>query len=368
MTADGYNWTLANAKAYSAKYGYVEVGAQYRVTDGKTRLFITLNDGRVEPQLGLGINGSVDVDWGDGSAHDTMTGSAVGTTVYQVHKYARAGNYIITLTVTGSARLNGIAGKSYILSGEGSFQVYLSSLIGFYCGVGMSFGSQAFQQCNNMRYCMLVKEITTLPTQMFQGCDSLEAFVAPLMCTTTDYYVFYNCIQLKTFIFSQSFDTINGYTFYACRFAKISLPESLTSIGGYAYQVNRALALVSVQNNASFASGVFMGNSGIGVLKFEKTAPPTIANITVWDGISSDCYILVPYDYLDDYINATNMPDDSTYLYLCYATYADGATLPTVDSDGYTLTWYASREDARAETNPISVGNGKEIYARGVEP
>jgi hypothetical protein len=119
----------------------------------------------------------------------------------------------------------------------------------------------------------------------------------------------------------------------------------------------------------SISSSAFKSCYGLGYIKFLGTTTiPTITNSNAWSSTPSDCYILVPYDYLDDYLNTTNMPSDSTYLYLCYATYADGATLPTVDGDGYTLTWYASREDARAQTSSITAGNGKEIYARGVEP
>lgn len=158
LTGDGYNWSLADAQAYSAKYGYVEVGAQYRVTDGKTRLFIHLEEGRLEPQLGLGINGSVDVDWGDESSHDTMTGSDVNTTIYTAHTYAQAGDYVITLTVIdGVMRFNGTSGYGYILGKSGGNQntnrVYLNALQSLYIGNGVtSIGSSAFYNCYGLGF------------------------------------------------------------------------------------------------------------------------------------------------------------------------------------------------------------------------
>lgn len=308
LTAQGWNWSLAAAKTYVADYGTLDIGQMYNTSDGKTRIHITLGDGRLEPYLGLGINGSVDVDWGDGSAHDTMTGSSLTTLVSQSHTYASEGDYVITIAVTGTIAFlyNGTKGALLLTSNKTS-----ANLNAVYR--------------NAIRKINIRSSVTSIGNSAFQNCYSLNSITIPSSVTSIGSSAFSGCYSL----------------------ASITIPSSVTSIG----------------------SGAFRGCYGLAYIKFLGTTTiPTISNISAWGSIPSDCYILVPYDYLDDYLNTTNMPDDSTYLYLCYATYADGATLPTVDSDGYTLTWYASREDARAQTNPISVGNGKEIYARGVEP
>ena len=75
--------------------------------------------------------------------------------------------------------------------------------------------------------------------------------------------------------------------------------------------------------------------------------------------------ILVPALVVNKYMNGTNYPSKSTYTYLGYATYESGETLPATTTDEtYTLTWYATRADAIAQTNPITVGTGTEVYAR----
>ena len=51
LTGRGYNWSLTDAKTYVATYGRLEIGAQYEVTDGKTHLFIHLEEGRLKPTL-----------------------------------------------------------------------------------------------------------------------------------------------------------------------------------------------------------------------------------------------------------------------------------------------------------------------------
>lgn len=48
-----------------------------------------------------------------------------------------------------------------------------------------------------------------------------------------------------------------------------------------------------------------------------------------------------------------------------FATYNSGETLPTQDStEAYNVTWYATKADAIAQTNPITEGTGSEIYCR----
>ena len=75
LTAQGWNWSLADAKNYVASYGKLEIGQMYVTSDGKTRLYITLTEGRISPvlQLYLNENSELDIDWGDGSTHSTFT-------------------------------------------------------------------------------------------------------------------------------------------------------------------------------------------------------------------------------------------------------------------------------------------------------
>ena len=110
LTCQGWNYDLATIKSYDRK---VNVGAIYITDDGTTRIYIKLEDGRTSPMLGVCPNGTVDVDWGDGTAHDTLTGT--DTTVVQwtpTHNYASAGEYVIKLTVTGSMEFYGSSGTN----------------------------------------------------------------------------------------------------------------------------------------------------------------------------------------------------------------------------------------------------------------
>jgi hypothetical protein len=118
----------------------------------------------------------------------------------------------------------------------------------------------------------------------------------------------------------------------------------------------------------SIDSSAFSGCFGLGFIRFSKAdAPPTVANSSAWTNIVPDCLILAPALIVNLYKNGTNYPNKNTYTYLGYATYTSGDTLPSTTTDEtHTLTWYASVDDAVAQTNPITVGTGNEVYARAV--
>ena len=59
LTCQGWNWSLADLKTTNRK---MNVGAMYITDDGKTRIYIRLEEGRTSPMLGVRPNGTVTVD------------------------------------------------------------------------------------------------------------------------------------------------------------------------------------------------------------------------------------------------------------------------------------------------------------------
>ena len=100
FTFQGWNYTLEKVKAFTRS---MNVGAIYTTNDGKTRIYITLGEGRTSPLLGCCPNGTVIVDWGDGTTPDTLTGTSTSAIQYTpTHNYTSPGNYVISLTVNGT--------------------------------------------------------------------------------------------------------------------------------------------------------------------------------------------------------------------------------------------------------------------------
>ena len=178
-----WNWGLSNIKDYVNKHDYVEVGATYITDDGKTRIYITLTEGRLFPKLGLSVNGSVDIDWGDGSAHDIMTGTSTSASDnrFKEHQYAQAGDYVITLDVTGTIGFNGNSGEGgYVLHKYGNtsdvneHKVYTNCITKIYLGSGVtSIGSYAFQYCYGLTSVTIPDGVTSIGGYAFYNCYGL---------------------------------------------------------------------------------------------------------------------------------------------------------------------------------------------------
>ena len=252
LTAQGWNWTLVKAQAYVAKYGRLEIGQMYITDDGKTRVYIHLEHGRTSPMLGCCPNGTVDVDWGDGTAHDTLTGTSTSTARWTPnHAYAAPGDYVIKLTVTGS--------------------------MGFY---GNSSSNQ---------YSGLLRYTSSGDSRNYVYQNAIQRVEIGSSVTSIGTYAFNSCYSLTNITIPDSVTTINSNAFNYCyNFTNITIPDRVTSIGSNAF------------------------NSCYGVAEYHlaPTTPPTLSNINAFTGISADCIIYVPYSadhsILEAYKTAAN--------------------------------------------------------------
>ena len=189
LTSQGWNWTLADAKAQVTAMGSCDIGQMYITDDGKTRVYISLVDSAgLSPYLGLGVNGTVVVDWGDNTATDTLTGTAVNVDRKVQHSYASTGNYVITLTVTsGTFAIMGVAtnsnGSTLLTrtNDYGSFQKYYQNAIQkIELGANAFFSAYAFQNCYSLASVTIPKNsVTVISDAVFQNCYALTSITIP---------------------------------------------------------------------------------------------------------------------------------------------------------------------------------------------
>ena len=281
LTSQGWNWSFANAQAYVTKYGRLEVGQMYATADGKTHVLIHLEQGRTSPILGCCPNGMVDVDWGDGTAHDTLTGTSVGTVQWTpTHEYAAPGDYDIKLTCSGTMGFYGYEGTNqfsgllrYSKNADGRNRVYQNSVQAVYCA----------------------DSVTSIGSNAFKNCSSLSSITVPDGVTSIDNYTFQYCYSLSSITIPDSVTSIDNYTFTSCSsLSSITVPDGVTSIGSNAFQYCYSLA----------------------ELHFLPATPPTVSSSSVFNSIPTDCKIYVPTGSLSAYTTATNYPSSSTYTYI----------------------------------------------------
>ena len=255
LTCQGWNYTLAKAKEYVTSYGVLDIGATYITDDGKTRLYIRIAaEGRMTVPLYFSqtsANG-VTIDWGDGSATQTLSGTGnVNTT----HTYAAIGDYVITLAVTsGTLGFSGV-NSSYSVMGitANNGRVYCNMLQKVEIGSSVtSIGNYAFASCPSLASIVIPSSVTSIGYNVFYYCYSLASIVIPSSVTSIGNRAFYNCYSLASIVIPSSVTSIGNEAFYYCySLASIVIPSSVTSIVDKAFYNCHSLASIVIPSSVT---------------------------------------------------------------------------------------------------------------------
>lgn len=368
LICQGWNWTLAELKSQNSE---MDVGANYITSDGKTRIYIHLEEGRTSPMVSLGVNGTVSVDWGDGTEPDTLTGTDVSTAVWTpAHSYAAAGDYVIKLAVTGSAELLSQASGSTVyacllrntadvadkinfsymdairrielgantgIAQTGGFgRCYKLAAVSLPLGIS-SIGDAAFLKCyqigaiiipsgataagnrfaasigNDVRVCM-PPTLATIGNQAFS--DSLMNRVRiPKSVKTMGYSIFNGCNALTVGVIPEGITSLSTYSFYGSTITSADIRSKKFSVlNNSTFEACASLACVKIPSNIrSIYNNCFSGDGSLAVLDFtEHTAVPNMKSTNALEGTADDLEIRVPAALADAWKAATN-----------WATYAD---------------------------------------------
>lgn len=319
LTFQGWNYSLEKVKAVTRK---MDVGATYITSDGKTRIFIHLEEGRTSPMLGVCPKGTVDVDWGDGTAHDTLTGTSVTSVKWTpTHEYAAPGDYVISLTVDGEMGFSGSSSSnqgSCILrhssAGDNRNYTYRSAIECVQIGRNVtSLGNHAFNYCCNLNSIVIPDGVTSINNSLFNNCFSLNSVVIPDGATSIDYQAFYNCYSLNNVVIPDSVASVGGQAFNNCSsLGNVVIPYSVTSIDSGAFGgCNRLSNIVIPYSVTSIGNSAFANCYGVRFYDFTRhTSVPTLSGTNAFSNIPADCEIRVPSALYDEWIAATNW---STY-------------------------------------------------------
>lgn len=353
LTAQGWNWTLEDAKSYVATYGMLEIGQMYVSSSGNTEIDVELVGADLSPVLMLELDGAANVYWGDGrSTYATGTHIGYNQTIFLPHTYSAPGTYTISIVLTSGSRL-GLAHRSSNNNYSGMFSDksawsnsarYASAMKAIRIGSGLVYiGGGAFSHCSALTAIPMPSSLTSLTNASFDysyfkhitipsgntyfsgvnGGYNLASISIPKSIATSSFANINSCPMLKRVSCPPSVTSIVG--FYDCfALERVSIPSGVTSLGTNAFYCNYALKKVDVPvgvtsikdytfqacftlTQLTIPSGVttigkqaFSQCSSLRELHVQATTPPTIAYSTFTD-FPGAAVIYVPSASANDY-------------------------------------------------------------------
>lgn len=311
-----WNWTLAEIKKAKA----ADIGANCTTTDGKTRLYIKI-DNQARKDLTLNLYQAkaedISVDWGDGSAAET---SDTAGDISLPHTYESAGEYTITLTVKAGAKAGlGHFSSPYkqVLSGSGtnpdadtfSSNVHTNALIRAEIGADIAdIENEAFYGCENLESINIPTSIAHIKADAFLDCRKLQWISNQHMLMMYNFALTENGLQRATFG-GGSYAYGSAAAFQKNKNLKRAvLPTHYSAILSSDY--NGCTALVEVICNNNIKEIGLMAFFGCYSLKkvdlTRNTEIPTLESYNAFQKTAADLEILVPTSLAEEWKKATN--------------------------------------------------------------
>ena len=318
--------TSEMAAAITAIEGGGSTPIEPPVEDGKTRIYIHLEDGRLSPMLGICPNGTVTVDWGDGTEPDILTGTSLTTVKYTpAHNYAAAGDYVISLTIDGSAELSGIDSPTeyscllrYSSGADGRNNVYQKAIRKVEIGNGITnISSYAFKYCYGLKSITIPNTVSSIRNDAFEHCHSLSNISLSNGITSIGSNIFQECTALLNISLPNSITNIGQRMFSGCYcLQKIEIPDTVTSINKYAFYYCYSLSNITIPHGVKSIDAYAFGYcQGMKYYDFTAlTAIPKLGTTNVFSDIPADCEIRVPAALANKWKAATNWATFASHI------------------------------------------------------
>ena len=341
LTAQGWNWTLAEIKAQitDCPDGTIDVGQNYVTDDGKSRIYINIPDNTPSNCMTFYVRihcsavGNVTIDWGDGNSE---TNTAIADTAYP-HTYTNPGDYMITLSAS--------SGSYYFIGSNGSTSCFgavsnmynRSRIKKVELGANMTkIGDCGFDKCYCMKTITIPTTITSIGGRTFQDNQILGGVVVPHDENSTNGLIV-NGTPIRFLSVPKSrkgmrhgdskllergtiHATNDNSLFYGCySLCKAGIPSGVTEITSQMFLNCTSLTELTIPATvSSIGSEAFKGCTGMSEYHFKPTTPPALANSNAFSNIPSGCIIYVPrsenQSVLSLYQNASVWINYSSYI------------------------------------------------------
>ena len=365
LVAQGWNWTLSDAKTFVTSYNKLNVGQMYTTSSGLSEFDIELTKAT---GLQVKVNISGNKDWGDGTSGTSSTHtysdygkytiSCYGTSISSSDSAGLFGqssvnyNYYVTnarltnisnisnyafsncrslknITISNNATdfkasifnqctaLEIVVIPNSVLHLNGSLfkQCYSLKTVVF-PNTFDSIGTQMFSQCSALDNVILPNTITSIGASTFASCFKLKSIILPNTITSIDDSAFNSCYSLESIIIPNTVTSIGSYTFYGCyQLKSIVLSNTLTSIGTYAFQNCAILENITLSDTLTNIGNLAFANCE-SILLFDFSnygVIPTLGNVA-FNAINKLAKIVVPDSLYETWIAEANWSTYASYI------------------------------------------------------
>jgi len=337
LTAQGWNWTLSELQTFCTDYpnGVAVIGQTYTTSDGKTRIYINAAENSFNFTFGIYLNGTATINWGDGGS-DTLTGTSITSRKTKAHTYTNAGDYVITITVTGSFHLGNRAldtskynlfnmfkkfelGDGYYNTGTYSYNNMLELE-----SVSMPYSANTYNIEGNflslnakLKGIVFPRNTASITTNGIHDCMALKYISFPYSMTVSANNPFPNNYYLEKLYLPVNNTSFGTNLCQNDGLKKVAIPNGLTAIPNRFCYLAQRLAEVEIPSGVtSIDQYAFASCTSLNKIVFKPTAPPTVSNSNAFASLSKSCIIYVPSGSLSAYTSATNYPASNNYKYV----------------------------------------------------
>ena len=328
FTFQKWNWSLANVKTWLTKHENdncdLNVGGLYVTTDGHTRIHMHLREAELAslemPFCIQQMDGTVVIDWGDGSAPETITAAGIYSHLWQINSYPADVMIDIEYVPSGTTKLvlgRVVGGTTYGLFNNETYYASCVEKVEYGTNTNMLQYSATFKNCSKLKSINIPSGITSIGNYAFQNCTNLALTVLPDGITSIGGGAFQNCTNLALTVLPDGITSIGNYAFHNCtNLALTVLPDGVTSIGNSAFNGCTNLALTVLPDGVtSIGNNAFYGCTSLYIIDLTAfTNPlniPTLQNSNAFQGIPAEAQFQVSsQEMYDAFTAATNW---STY-------------------------------------------------------
>ena len=326
---------LASAIAASlsaAAYSFESSGIYYNIT-GDNTVEVTYSD-----RDNNTYSGSVSVP-------ETVTNNGTEYSVTKIGEYAFQGSAVTSVYMPESITSIGTSAFSGCQNLE---SVTLPESL-------TTFGSYAFSSCKSLKAIKIPSVVTTITDRCFSGCSSLESVTIPEGVTDIGGVAFFGC-NLKALTLPESLEAIGSSAFYGnqslksvnipakvkkieaqafshCGLTNLVIQEGVQTIGGIAFYENPLQKLTLPSTVTSIGGNAFGNNNNLQSIICNAVTPPTLGENAF--GYNASTTVKVPLQSIAAYRQANGWKNFSNY---CSGEVVNNGITYRIDENGATIT------------------------------